>query len=496
MELKIKSYKIGESTHIDDFTIVSPFVDLVQELKNIETLIPGNEVREIILTIENEPIIIKKDGEAQSVDIVFKDKTFETLEDLFKETFNIQFLLNEWAGSFIDASLEGFEDQQSLSDYISALEQSDDQIINEAQLGVDQLISQTNESAPEDAKIHLFKIQELGQKINESDQKLRAFNSYQKNLDKRKMIRDNIQREKERLVQIATGSKDLIESKSKLQNEITVMLGGDNLDQLKQKTEQVKQSRLSKLFGYLTDTTSMYKFEEEEKERKLRIPKAFVILLLTQTLASVAMFFFTADLIVFLYMVLSYVVIITAGIIFQIYSFDRLGTIEGFVEETKTKKFSFKNDSSEEKYLIKNAWVDALSKDLQEVDRSLSVRLGNTTYDELQNKLTNLEKDSANLSDELKKMESEKMDQDDYYKFRREFDIFTIERENLLENLKGKIDNQVLENIKYTIAQIDEARREADKPKLKLPFIIFNLKEKNQWTKDIVAKNNQILFIE
>ncbi len=497
MNLKIKSYKVGEVVCIDNFLAVNLSPNFLEQLTNLEDLALVPEPVEIIFELNGTSFTFNNNPADQTIIISYQEKTYDSLANFFQTELNLNFSINEWMGSFIDGEAEGFGDQESLVEYVNTLSQDDNVLVKEAHNEILNSVEELSTQATEEVKPTLVQIKELTEKILEADQKIDVFNNYQNIVNQNKAKRENITLEKERLTQVVSGSKDLIESKSKLQNEIQVMLAGENVSTLKQKATQVKQGRLVKLFNYLKDTRAFHDYDEEEKERNLKIPKTYMLLLLTQTLASIAIFFFTRDLSAFLYLGLGYIVIVASGIVFQIQGYDQINVDKDFSElPTTTKKFSLQNDTREEKDLIKNAWVDALEKDLIAVDTSLSARLGDTTYEGLQARLVELDSQSAQIDETLKKLETEKMEQDDYYKFRREYDIFTIERENLLENLKGKMDNAALETIKYTISKVDEAKREGEKPKLKLPFIIFNLKEKIQWIKEIPIQDNQILFVE
>lgn len=497
MNLKIKSYKVGEVVCIDNFLVVNLSPNFLEQLINLEDLAIVPEQVEIVFELNGTSFVLSNNIESQTLIISYQDKTYDSLTNFFQTELNLSFSINEWMGNFVDGETEGFTDQESLVEYVNTLNTDDNLLVKEAHKEILSNVEELSTQAAEEVKPSLIQIKELTEKIIEADQKIELFNNYQNIVNQNKSKRESIALEKERLVQIVTGSKDLIESKAKLQNEIQVMLAGENVSALKQKATQVKQGRLIKLFNYLKDTTAFHSYDEEEKERNLKIPKTYMLLLLTQTLASVAIFFFTRDLSAFLYLALGYIVIVGSGIVFQIQGYDQINVDKDFSElPTTTKKFSLQNDTREEKDLIKNAWVDALEKDLLAVDESLSARLGDTTYEGLQARLVELDSQSAQIDETLKKLETEKMEQDDYYKFRREYDIFTIERENLLENLKGKMDNAALETIKYTISKVDDAKREGEKPKLKLPFIIFNLKEKIEWIKEISMQNNQILFVE
>lgn len=497
MNLKIKSYKVGEVVCIDNFLAINLTPNYLEQLRNLEVISATQETVEIVFELNATPIVFVKNHTEQKISITYQDKNYDSLANFFQQELNISFSINEWMGNFIDSDAQGFADQASFVEFVNKLSQTENLVLKEANNAVLTSLDQLAGQAPEEAKQQLAQLKDLTIKIQEADQKIDVFNNYQNIMNLNKSKRESIALEKERLVQVVSGSKDLIESKTKLQNEIQVMLAGENVTSLKEKATQVKQNRLLKLFNYLKDTRAFHAYDEEEKERNMKIPKTYILLLLTQTLASVVIFFFTGSLSAFIYLVLGYVVIVASGIVFQIQGYDQINVDKDFTElPSSTKKFSLQNDSREEKDLIKNAWVDALEKDLIAVDSSLSARLGDTTYEGLQARLTQLETESSQIDSKLKQLETEKMDQDDYYKFRREYDIFTIERENLLENLKGKMDNAALETIKYTISKVDEAKREGEKPKLKLPFIIFNLKEKTQWIKDISVQDNQILFVE
>jgi hypothetical protein len=498
MDLKIHSYKIGEEFYISEYQVVKSSDLFSSYLQNLDSPITDQLVHEISLDIDREMVMIRKSS--QGTEISFKDKSYSSLNELLTSEFESSFNQQEWEKNLIDISRVHIADQQQLVSMVSALGATTDMsssVKAEFKTYLDSEISK----ASEDSKKNLERFQELTNKIYSAEEKVDTYNNYQKIVKASKEKRDSILREKEKLTQVLSSSKELIESKSRLENEVQTVLEGADPKELMTKAKELKENRMKKLVGYMHDTRSLHKFDPEEKERNLMIPKTFIIILLAQTLLSITLFFVTGDIIAFLYLVLSAIVSIGGGIVFQIHSYDAninssdTDTLPVVIESNR--KFNLSNDSSEEKYLIKYAWVEALNKDLDEVVRSLNQRLGNMTYEELQAKLTKLDADLIEVDAHLKKLEGGKIDQDEYYKFRRELDIFSIERENLLVNLEGKVDNGVLENIKYNISRISDAKKTSESKQIKLPFIIFNLKEKINWIKEIPLQNNtQVLFFE
>jgi hypothetical protein len=499
MNLKIHSYKIGEQVYISGYGVVKSSDTFISHLQNLDSQVSDTAIHEISISLDGEMAAMKKSS--AGIEISFKDKSYPSLNELLSTEFESEFNQESFMKNFINISGFHVTDQQQLAAAVTKLGIDVDtttSIKSEFSSFLDTEISK----ASEEAKKSLERFQDLTQKIYSAEEKVDTYNNYQKVVKDSKDKRDSILREKEKLTQILSSSKELIESKNRLENEVKTVLDGADPKELMSKAQQLKENRKKQLVNYMNDTKSQHKFDPEEKERNLMIPKTFVIILLAQTLISITVFFGTGDIIAFLYLILSAVVAIGGGIVFQIHSYDA-GVLSDNGDDERplviesNRKFNLTNDSSEEKDLIKYAWVEALNKDLEEVIKSLNQRLGNMTYDQLQASLANLDQNLIDVDAKLKKLDEGKIDQDEYYKFRRELDIFSIERENLLVNLEGKVDNGVLENIKYNISRISDAKKSSDKKQIKLPFIIFNLKEKINWIKEIpLQSNTQVLFFE
>jgi hypothetical protein len=501
MNLKIKSFKISNDAYINDFVVVKSSPEALASISNPEQINPAAAtVHEIVLDLDGDPVTILKNNPENKLDISFKGKQYSSLTEIFTqlgESWNPELLQQ----SFVDISATQIADQSQFASYIASLVSIDGSEVGKRELNG--LLDVEIAKASEETKRDLERFQDLTAKIYGAESKVDVYNNYQRNAKELKEKRDMILIEKERLTQVLSSSKDLIESKTRLEGEIQTVLEGADPVQLAKKAKSVKENRMKKLSTYMQDTSNSHTFDPEEKERNLMIPKTFILILLLQSLFSILIFLLSGDIIAFMYLVLTWVVAIGGGILFQIHGYDpsvRLLTSEeqdARLKGTQVKKFSIQNDQSEEKDLIKYAWVEALNKDLEGVVGSLNQRLGNMTYDELQQKLVRLDSEVSTLDVELKKLDEGKMDQDDYYKYRRELDIFSIERENLLVNLEGKVDNGLIENIKYSISRISDAKKSSDKKQIKLPFIIFNLKEKINWIKEIPLQNNtQVLFFE
>lgn len=500
MNLKILSYKIGEEFYISDYKVVKSSEVFVSCLQNLDSKISDQAIHQISIDLDGEVVTMTKSVESNEVS--FKDKVYSSLTELFSAELGLTFSQESWAQNVIDISTSQIVDQSQLTTLVSSLGAEVDNTSGlKSELGA--LIDGEITKATDDNKKNLERFQELTKKIYSAEEKVDTYNNYQKVVKESKDKKDLILRDKERLAQILSSSKELIEAKSRLENEVRTVLAGSDPEVLKNKAQVLKENRMKSLVGYMQDTRSLHKFDPEEKERNLMVPKTFVIIILVQSLISTTLFFLTGDVIAFLYLVLSAIVSIGGGIIFQIHSYDanilatQNGNEEFPVVIEPSRKFTLASDASEEQELIKYAWVEALNKDLDEVIKSLNQRLGDMTYDELQAKLAKLDADLIEVDAKIKKLDEGKVDQDEYYKFRRELDIFSIERENLMVNLVGKVDNEVIENIKYSISRISDAKKTSESKQVKLPFIIFNLKEKINWIKEIPLQNNtQVLFFE
>lgn len=500
MNLKLKSYKINDDVYIGDYSVLKTSDSFISALRNLDTPISDSSTHTIELNIDGSICTITKLEEV--VTLIFNDASYTSLSELFQAEFKTNFDSNTWKKHFIDINESGVSDVASLNTLLSGLTK-DVVDTDSPKKELDNLILQSLESETDENKKALQRFQELTAKINASEEKVDAYNNYQNIIKAKKEEKDSILREKERLVQVLSSSKELIESKARLENEVNVVLEGSDPEQLKNTITQVKDTRMNHLVNYMQEVKAQHKYDAEEKERDLMVPKTFIVILLVQSLVSISLFFVTGDVIAFFYLILGWIIAIGGGILFQIYAYDTVAAQFNSSDESietapkQRREFMLKVDETQDKDLIKHAWVEALRRDLDEVVSSLNQRLGSMTYEELQNRMKELETKGALLDEEIKKLDVQKIDQDDYYKFRRELDIYSIERENLLVNLEGKVDNGLIENIKYSISRISDAKKVSETKQIKLPFIIFNLKEKVAWIKDLQVQNStQVLFFE
>jgi hypothetical protein len=284
---------------------------------------------------------------------------------------------------------------------------------------------------------------------------------------------------------------DLIKKRDGVVAELKKLEPLSSDSKLIQKVEKIKRRRLERLFTYLTNLSSRLgnKFSNndlvDKTTSKESIIKFLLILVIAQLLSSIALYLYSLNnQIVYI----SLIGLIAQGILVT------LVNIAKFQEATSIEDLSIEilensediGTERENKFLINSAWINALKKELESIEKTIKVNLKDQELVQVKGEIEQKQQRIENLRKELSGLGNASLTQEDYLKKRRNLDILKIERENLQAEMPVELvntptlDEHVEENMTFFPLVITGLHSLESKLQTEVQMMVDTLRNKRQ----------------
>lgn len=444
--LNLEKYSIlnGENEiFVHDFKI-SPFLpiskglEFLNEFRKIDTIVQSPSLTyRFIFTIVGDKIEVEKNGNENKVICRLNEEIAEKDFFYLLDSINIPVKKEEWVNAVIDGSKVKII---SINDVIKT-------IYKPIEL-----------KFPENLKNSIENAKTLYSKLLDFDQNIKLIQnlaSKQKDFENEKKL---LESEKKKISDKIETIKSLLDSKSKVSQKLVNLQKNSIRD-------DAKVIEIQNRVNSLKLNQALKEREEEDLDvgtkrlltGKIIIPLVFIVLIIT-----ILIVILTRNPI-YLISGLSFIILLILVLYYLNFNYRekiKLKEIDSKIDEDNAQL----NDPFKNPY-VQNSYFNAIEKENEILEKEIVKRLRGENPESLVNDLKKIDERLIVLQQELNKLSNNK--EDDLYKLRREFDILSIEFENIEKGFKDQVDTV-------------ELRRSVEKSELILPVIFINFKEESK----------------